>query len=80
MITTNKGKGVLVEEEPEKPEKVKRRDQGLAQIESDAELAQRLHAEEIARVGTEHEKKDKSKKKLTNCCFLAKSLMKFKPE
>ncbi|GJX15524.1 putative ribonuclease H-like domain-containing protein [Tanacetum coccineum] len=44
----DKGKGVLVEEEPEKPEKVKRRDQGLAQIESDAELAQRLHEEELA--------------------------------
>ncbi|GJU24137.1 hypothetical protein Tco_1162758 [Tanacetum coccineum] len=38
---------VLIEEEPKKPEKVKRRDQGLAQIESDAELAQRLHEEEI---------------------------------
>nr|GEZ76852.1 hypothetical protein [Tanacetum cinerariifolium] len=34
-----KGKGVLVEEELEKLEKVKRRDQGLAQIESDVELA-----------------------------------------
>ncbi|GKA75403.1 ribonuclease H-like domain, reverse transcriptase, RNA-dependent DNA polymerase [Tanacetum coccineum] len=34
----DKGKGVLFEEEPEKPEKVKRRDQGLAQIESDAEF------------------------------------------
>ncbi|GJS22024.1 hypothetical protein Tco_0450656 [Tanacetum coccineum] len=44
----DKGKGVLVEEELEKPEKVKRRDQGLAQIESDAELAQRLHEEELA--------------------------------
>ncbi|GKA87277.1 hypothetical protein Tco_0808988 [Tanacetum coccineum] len=44
----DKGKGVLVEEEPEKPVKLKRRDQGLAQIESDAELAQRLHEEELA--------------------------------
>ncbi|GJR30404.1 hypothetical protein Tco_1106636 [Tanacetum coccineum] len=44
----DKGKGVLVEEEPEKPEKIKRGDQGLAQIESDAELAQRLHEEELA--------------------------------
>ncbi|GJS18193.1 hypothetical protein Tco_0412665 [Tanacetum coccineum] len=35
----DKGKGVLVEEEPEKPVKVKIRDQGLAQIKSDAELA-----------------------------------------
>ncbi|GKC79345.1 hypothetical protein Tco_1130119 [Tanacetum coccineum] len=41
----DKGKSVLVEEEPKK---VKRRDQGLAQIESDAELAQRLHEEELA--------------------------------
>ncbi|GJU63517.1 hypothetical protein Tco_1245352 [Tanacetum coccineum] len=39
---------VLVEEEPEKPVKVKRRDQGLAKIKSDAELAQRLHEEELA--------------------------------
>ncbi|GJV96203.1 putative ribonuclease H-like domain-containing protein [Tanacetum coccineum] len=44
----DKGKGVLVDEEPEKPVIVKRRDQGLAQIESDAELAQRLHEEELA--------------------------------
>ncbi|GKA18018.1 hypothetical protein Tco_0697855 [Tanacetum coccineum] len=41
-------KGVLIKEGPEKPEKVKRRDQGLAQVESDAELAQRLHEEELA--------------------------------
>ncbi|GJS02374.1 hypothetical protein Tco_0318882, partial [Tanacetum coccineum] len=38
----DKGKGVLVEEEPVK---VKR---GLAQIESDVELAQRIHEEELA--------------------------------
>ncbi|GJR05125.1 hypothetical protein Tco_0528109 [Tanacetum coccineum] len=42
--------GVLVEQEPEKPEKVKRRDQGLAQIDADAELAQRLHEEEMAKL------------------------------
>ncbi|GKA59440.1 hypothetical protein Tco_0758753 [Tanacetum coccineum] len=41
----DKGKSVLVEEEPKK---VKSRDQGLAQIESDAELAQRLQEEELA--------------------------------
>ncbi|GJX06628.1 hypothetical protein Tco_0194560 [Tanacetum coccineum] len=41
----DKGKSVLVKEEPKK---VKSRDQGLAQIESDAELAQRLHEEELA--------------------------------
>ncbi|GJU48738.1 hypothetical protein Tco_1218293 [Tanacetum coccineum] len=40
-----KGKSVLVEEEPKK---VKSRDQGLAQIESDVELAQILHEEELA--------------------------------
>ncbi|GKC65392.1 hypothetical protein Tco_1097990, partial [Tanacetum coccineum] len=43
----DKCKGVLVEEEHEKPDKVKRKDQGLAQIESDAELAQRLLEEEL---------------------------------
>nr|GEU90571.1 hypothetical protein [Tanacetum cinerariifolium] len=48
----DKCNGVLVEEEPVK---VKRRDQGLAQIESDAELAQRLYEEELAEV-------DKAKK------------------
>ncbi|GJU95933.1 ribonuclease H-like domain-containing protein [Tanacetum coccineum] len=50
----DKGKGVLVEE-PKKLEKVKRRDQGLAQIESDAELAQRLHKEELAEIDVDHE-------------------------
>ncbi|GJW52040.1 putative ribonuclease H-like domain-containing protein [Tanacetum coccineum] len=59
----DKGKGVLVKEEPEKPVKVKRRDQGLAQIESDTELAQRLHEEELAELDRA-QKKDKSKKKL----------------
>ncbi|GKF95579.1 hypothetical protein Tco_0288314, partial [Tanacetum coccineum] len=43
----DKGKGVLVKEEHVI---VKRRDQGLAQIESDAELAQRLYEEELAEV------------------------------
>ncbi|GJU96504.1 hypothetical protein Tco_1321260 [Tanacetum coccineum] len=63
----DKGKGVLVEEEPKKPEKVKRRDQGLDEIESDAELAQRLHEEELEeldRAQKERQKKDKRKKKL----------------
>ncbi|GJZ94181.1 hypothetical protein Tco_0666384 [Tanacetum coccineum] len=54
-----KGKGVLVEEEPEKPEKVKRRDQGLAQIESDAELAQRLHEEELAELDRAQKERQK---------------------
>nr|GEU40917.1 ribonuclease H-like domain-containing protein [Tanacetum cinerariifolium] len=43
----DKGKGVLVEE-PEKLQKVKKRDQGLAQIKSDADLAQRIYEEELA--------------------------------
>ncbi|GJS99121.1 putative ribonuclease H-like domain-containing protein [Tanacetum coccineum] len=55
----DKGKGVLVEEEPEKLEKVKRRDQGLAQIESDAELAQRLHEEELAELDRAQKEKQK---------------------
>ncbi|GJT87511.1 hypothetical protein Tco_1069228 [Tanacetum coccineum] len=55
----DKGKGVLVEEEPEKPEKVKRRDQGLAQIKSDAELAQILHEEELAKLDRVHKEKQK---------------------
>ncbi|GJT05448.1 hypothetical protein Tco_0839910 [Tanacetum coccineum] len=55
----DKGKGVLVEEEPPKPEKVKRRDQGLAQIESDAELAQRLHEEELAELDIAQKERQK---------------------
>nr|GEY92509.1 hypothetical protein [Tanacetum cinerariifolium] len=51
----DKGKGVLVEEEPEKLEKVKRMDQGLAQIESDADLAQRIYKEELAEMDADHE-------------------------
>ncbi|GJR48990.1 hypothetical protein Tco_1317093 [Tanacetum coccineum] len=43
----DKGKGILVEGEHVK---VKRKDQGLAQIESDAELAHRLHEEELAEI------------------------------
>ncbi|GJS49879.1 hypothetical protein Tco_0600000 [Tanacetum coccineum] len=58
----DKGKGVLVEEEPEKPVKVKRRDQGLAQIESDVVLAQRLHEEELA----ELDRAQKERQKLTH--------------
>nr|GEZ05982.1 hypothetical protein [Tanacetum cinerariifolium] len=43
-----KGKSVLVKEEPEKLQKVKRMEHGLAQIESDAELAQRIYEKELA--------------------------------
>ncbi|GJY01900.1 hypothetical protein Tco_0360052 [Tanacetum coccineum] len=56
----DKAKGVLVKEEPEKPEKVKRRDQGLAQIESDAELAQRLHEEELAELDRAQKERKKA--------------------
>ncbi|GJU47805.1 hypothetical protein Tco_1217360 [Tanacetum coccineum] len=43
LVMLNKGKGVL-EEEP-KPVKVKSKDQGEAQIERDAEIALKVHAE-----------------------------------
>ncbi|GJV41004.1 hypothetical protein Tco_1419444 [Tanacetum coccineum] len=49
----------MVEEEPEKPKKVKTRDQGLAQIKSDAELAQRLHEEELAELDRVQKEKQK---------------------
>ncbi|GJR49335.1 hypothetical protein Tco_1399856 [Tanacetum coccineum] len=41
----DKGKGVLVKEEPVK---IKMRDQGDLQVQADAKLAQRLHEEELA--------------------------------
>ncbi|GJY95766.1 hypothetical protein Tco_0512127 [Tanacetum coccineum] len=50
----DKGKGVLVEEEPVK---IKRRDQGIAHIESDVELAHRLHKEELAEIARIQEEK-----------------------
>nr|GEY19946.1 ribonuclease H-like domain-containing protein [Tanacetum cinerariifolium] len=53
---TKPQKGVLVEEEPVK---VERRDQGLAQIESDAELAQRLYEEELAEVDRAQKERQK---------------------
>ncbi|GJS55780.1 hypothetical protein Tco_0629142 [Tanacetum coccineum] len=43
----DKGKGILVEGEPVKE---KRKDQGLAQIKSDAKLAHRLYEEELAEI------------------------------
>ncbi|GJZ56040.1 hypothetical protein Tco_0611233 [Tanacetum coccineum] len=49
----------MVEEEPKKPVKVKKRDQGLAQIESDAELAQRLHEEELAELDRAQKERQK---------------------
>nr|GEX91591.1 hypothetical protein [Tanacetum cinerariifolium] len=55
----NKGKGVLVEEEPVKLEKVKRMDQRLAQIESDAELAQRIYEKELAELDRAQKERQK---------------------
>ncbi|GKD97384.1 hypothetical protein Tco_1381281 [Tanacetum coccineum] len=46
----NKGKGVLVEEEPNPLVKIKMSDQGDLQLQADAELAQLLHQEELADV------------------------------
>ncbi|GJU14296.1 hypothetical protein Tco_1142262 [Tanacetum coccineum] len=43
----DKGKGILVEEEPVK---IKSRDQGIAQIESGANLAKRLYEEDMAEI------------------------------
>nr|GFA05231.1 hypothetical protein [Tanacetum cinerariifolium] len=57
----DKGKGVLVEEETEKLEKVKRRDQRLAQIKSDADLAQRIYNEELAKLDKAQKEKQKQK-------------------
>nr|GEW48496.1 putative ribonuclease H-like domain-containing protein [Tanacetum cinerariifolium] len=53
-----KGNGVLVEEELMK---VKRKDQGLAQIKSDAELAQRLYKEELTHVDRAQKERQKQK-------------------
>nr|GEV79453.1 ribonuclease H-like domain-containing protein [Tanacetum cinerariifolium] len=55
----NKGKGVLVKEEPKKLQKVKKRDQRLAQIKSDTDLAQRIYEEELAEL--DREKKERQK-------------------
>ncbi|GJZ74329.1 hypothetical protein Tco_0638475 [Tanacetum coccineum] len=49
--------------------KVKRRDQGLAQIESDAELAQRLHEEELAEL--ERAQKERQKQEEATSAALA---------
>ncbi|GKB36465.1 hypothetical protein Tco_0881407 [Tanacetum coccineum] len=64
----DKGKGVLVEKELAKPEKVKRRDQGLAQIESDAELAQILHEEDLVELDKAQKEKQK-KEEATNAAL-----------
>nr|GEV99951.1 hypothetical protein [Tanacetum cinerariifolium] len=54
----DKGKGVLVEKEHVK---AKKRDQGLAQIESDADLAQRLYEEELAKVDKAQKERQQQK-------------------
>ncbi|GKB39753.1 putative ribonuclease H-like domain-containing protein, partial [Tanacetum coccineum] len=48
----DKGKCVLVEEEPMK---IKMRDQCDLQVQADVELAQRLHEEELAEIDADHE-------------------------
>nr|GEY20719.1 hypothetical protein [Tanacetum cinerariifolium] len=55
----DKGKSVLVEEEPEKLQIVKRRDKGLAQIKSDADLAQRIYEEELAELDRAQKERQK---------------------
>ncbi|GJV69350.1 hypothetical protein Tco_1484859 [Tanacetum coccineum] len=49
-----KGKGILVEEEPVK---IKRKDQGIDQIERNEELAHKLHEEELAEIARIQEEK-----------------------
>ncbi|GJR17934.1 hypothetical protein Tco_0966461 [Tanacetum coccineum] len=50
----HKGKGILVEEEPIK---IKRKDQGIDQIERDEELTHKLHEEELAEIARIQEEK-----------------------
>ncbi|GJY22765.1 putative ribonuclease H-like domain-containing protein [Tanacetum coccineum] len=50
----DKGKGILVEEETVK---IKRKDQGIDQIERDEELAYKLHKEELAEIARIQEEK-----------------------
>ncbi|GKE37003.1 hypothetical protein Tco_1460408, partial [Tanacetum coccineum] len=50
----DKGKGILVEEEPVK---IKIKDQGIDQIERDEELAHKLHEEELAEIARIQEEK-----------------------
>ncbi|GKC24307.1 hypothetical protein Tco_1026457 [Tanacetum coccineum] len=50
----DKGKGILVEEEPIK---IKRKDQGTNQIERNEELARKLHEEELAEIARIQEEK-----------------------
>ncbi|GJZ02052.1 putative ribonuclease H-like domain-containing protein [Tanacetum coccineum] len=50
----DKGNGILVEEEPVK---IKRKDQGIDQIERDEELAHKLHEEELTEIARIQEEK-----------------------
>ncbi|GJR91306.1 hypothetical protein Tco_0215317 [Tanacetum coccineum] len=54
----DKGKGVLVEEEPVK---IKMRDQGDLQVQANAELAQRLHEEELAELERAQQERQRQK-------------------
>ncbi|GJZ07234.1 hypothetical protein Tco_0541027 [Tanacetum coccineum] len=56
----DKGKGVLVKKEPMK---IKRSDQGDLQIQADAELAQRLHEEELAKLERRQKERLQQEKK-----------------
>ncbi|GJU91252.1 hypothetical protein Tco_1303675 [Tanacetum coccineum] len=57
----DKGKGILVEEEPIN---IKRKDQGIDQIQRDEELAHKLHEEELAEIARIQEEKQHKKKLL----------------
>ncbi|GKB12970.1 hypothetical protein Tco_0846893 [Tanacetum coccineum] len=55
----NKGKSILVEEEPVK---IKMRDQGNLQVQADAKLAQRLHEEELAELKRAQQERQKARR------------------
>ncbi|GJX47424.1 hypothetical protein Tco_0272614 [Tanacetum coccineum] len=58
----DKGKGVLVEEESDPSVKIKRSDQGDLQVQSDAELAQLLHQEELAELERRQKERERQEK------------------
>ncbi|GJY07625.1 hypothetical protein Tco_0374679 [Tanacetum coccineum] len=72
----DKGKGILVEEEPVK---IKRKDQGIDQIERDEELAHKLHEEELAEIARIQEEK-RHKKKLLEEEYINEERAKFLAE
>ncbi|GJX06317.1 hypothetical protein Tco_0194249 [Tanacetum coccineum] len=65
QVETLTGQETRARDIPEKLVKVKRRDQGLAQIESDAELAQILHEEELAKLDRAQKERQKARKALS---------------